>query len=131
MSENNDIKIEVFEDHLMLILPRIMDDFITPWENAWKLGAILEQVAESIKVKDSIIDSAKVERESGQIALNTHQNKYVCLLFRHTDRIKLSYHSAIMVARAIKMKAQDLDYLKNKRIKLKSSPFFRQRQLPL
>src|SRR5262245_35557538 len=109
-TEKIDVRIEVFDDHVLMVLPRRMDDIMIPWQDAWTLGETLEMAANDVPTRPRIVNPAEIQLESEQIALNTHRNRYVVLLVRHTDRIKLSPGAAVIVARAIRMKAQDLDY---------------------
>jgi hypothetical protein len=116
-SEKVDVRIEVFDDHVMLILPRKMDDLQTPWQEAWVLGEVIEQAANDIPNKPLVLDPVHAELESNKLKINTSSDKKnVVLFFDHTDRIKLSYEAARTVARAIRLVAQDLDYWNTKHV---------------
>ncbi len=110
MQTMESIRIEVEEDHLVLVLPRFMDDWMTPWQEAWQLGDVIEQAAADIPQK-CLLDQGRIQLDQAQIRISTHQDRFVVLLFQHVDRVKLCYEAARLVARAIRMKAQDLDLL--------------------
>lgn len=110
-NEKIDVRIEVEDDHLMVVFPRKLNDCMVSWQDAWRLGDILERAAADIPSKGLVVNGAAVNIETQQIRLNTHKKKYVVLLVDWTDRVRLSYEAARIVGRAIKLKAQDLDLL--------------------
>lgn len=118
MIEQCDVHIVVEEDGVVLVLPRHMDHFPTPWEHAWQLGAILEQASRDVPNKPLVIDGAAVSAETAQIKLAKWKDKYVILVFKWTDRLKFSAEAAKLVGRAIRAYAQDLDLWKNKRVRM-------------
>jgi hypothetical protein len=104
MREN--FRIEGEQDHVVLVLPRRCDTWITSWQDADQLGLVLERAAMETPVRPLVDDPVRLNQESSQIRLNTHKGN-VALIFDWTDRIKLSPGAAILVARAIRVMAQD------------------------
>jgi hypothetical protein len=105
------VQIEVQDDCLLLVLPSLCDEVVVAWQEAWVLGETIERAAEDIPNKGFVLQPAQAEFDAAQMRLNTYKDKYVVLIFDHTDRIKLSYEAARICARSIRMKAQDLDFL--------------------
>lgn len=105
-----DMRIEVEDTSLLIVLPERMDNWAIPWQEAMVVGQILEQASEDIPQKPTVIDPVQAEIEQLKLKLNKYQGKYVVLLFDWTDRIRLSYEAARTLGRAIKLYAQDLDY---------------------
>jgi hypothetical protein len=108
-----DFKIEVEEDAVVLVLPRKLDTYITVWQDAQRLGEVLEQAANDVPNRSSLLDPVLMQRESEQVKLNTHQ-KHVCMIFDWTDRIRLCPGAAVLVARAIRAMAQDCEMAERK-----------------
>lgn len=111
LDEKMDVKIEVQEDHILLVFPRPVDDVMVRWQDAWQLGSVIEQAANDIEKQYKVVNPIAEEIELAQLRINTHQDKYVVMIFNHTDRIRLSYEAARIVGRNIRMRAQDLDLL--------------------
>lgn len=106
--ENIDIRVEVEEDAVVLVLPRRLHDFLAPWQDAFQLGDVLELAANDVPILN-IIDPVAVRQQSSQIRLSKHKN-LVVLLFDHTDRVRLCPEAARIVGQAIKKMAQDVSY---------------------
>lgn len=109
LSMKTDVRIEVFDDHILLVFPRQVDSFKTPWQEAWILGNTIELAAEDIPNKPLIVNPTAAEFESSKMQL-FKDGSCVVLGFEHTDRIKLGYEAARICGRAIKLYAQDLDF---------------------
>ena len=103
------MRVEVEEDAVVLVLPRLLDDCPVPWQDAYQLGETLELAAADVPVKPAVINPLAVQLESEQVRLNRHKN-LVVLLFGHVDRVRLSPEAARIVGRAIKRVAQDVEY---------------------
>jgi hypothetical protein len=103
-----DVRVEVEDDAVVLVLPRKMDTFITPWQDARRLGEVLERAAKDVPRKVSILDPQSLQRETEQVRLGSYKTN-VTLIFNWADRIRLSPHAAIAVAQAIKIKSQDVE----------------------
>lgn len=122
MNERLDVRVEVEEDAVLLVFPRKMDTFITPWQDAWHLGQIIEFAAEDVENKILDLDPLQVIRDQGQVEIGVDtKERNVCLFFAWADRLRFSSMAAKLVGGAIKMKAQDLDYLRNKGVRLVSN----------
>lgn len=115
-SERLDVRVEVYDSHVLLVFPKRIDDHMTPWQEAYILGEVMEMAASDI-INPGIINPLEVEIQKDQIKLQTYKDKYVVMLFEHTDRIQLCKEACILVAREIKKKAQDLEYLNKKKIR--------------
>lgn len=117
MADTEKIRIEVEEDHLLLVFLSRRDNFGMLYQEAWVLGDTLEQAAKDIPVKPEIVNPVQGEFESQKFRLNRHSEngkEYIWLFFDHTDRIKLSPEAARIVARSIRQMAQDIDLKVNK-----------------
>lgn len=117
MADKEEIRIEVEEDHLLLVFPSKRDNFGMLYQHAWHVGEIMEQAAQDIPKKPEIVNPVHAEFESQKLKLNRHSEngkEYVWLFFDHTDRIKLGYEAARIVARSIRQMAQDIDFKHNK-----------------
>lgn len=122
MNERLDVRVEVEEDAVLLVFPRKMDTFITPWQDAWRLGETLELAAGDVPNKIGDLDPLQVIRDQGQVEIGVDtKERNVCLFFAWNDRLRFSSMAAKLVAQAIRMKAQDLDYLRNKGVRLVSN----------
>lgn len=122
MNESLDVRVEVEERAVVLIFPRSMDTFVTPWQDAWRLGETLELAADEVPNKIGDLDPLQVVRDQGQVEIgNDTKERNVCLFFAWTDRLRFSSMAAKLVGGAIKMKAQDLDYLNTKGVRLVSN----------
>src|ERR1700736_1167253 len=108
MPEQLDIRIEVDHSHVVMVLPRKMDDFPTPWQNARELGTILEQAAGDVPAPPRVINWAQVKADQAQIRMTRHK-KLVVMLFEHTDGIRLCPEAAKLVGRALRKVAQDAE----------------------
>lgn len=108
--ERMDVRIEVEKDSVLIIFPRKMDNFPTPWQQAYVFGQTLELAAEDIPQKPPVLDAVAAEIQAQKLALHASDDKkLVIFVFEHSDRIRLSYEAARVVARNIKQMAQDLD----------------------
>lgn len=105
--ERIDVRIEVEDNAVVLVLPRLLDDLMVRWEEAMQLGQIMELAAQDVSNEPAVIDPVAVGHETGQVKLNRH-GKHVVLIFQHTDRVRLSPEAARIVAAAIKKTAQDV-----------------------
>lgn len=110
-TERLQVRVEGFDDHLVIVFPRKMDSYITPWQDAMQFALTLELAARETPVQNCIINPVELAAETGQIKLNKHNDKYVVLNFAWTDRIKLTPQAARYVADAIKIVADDLRLL--------------------
>lgn len=113
-----DVRVEVEDTHIVIVFPSITDEFMTPWQDAYQLGTVLEMAAGDVPNPPKILNPVAINEEQAQILLNTYRRKFVVILLKHTDRIRLSPEAAKIVGRAIRQKAQDLDLLERKRIAL-------------
>ena len=116
-TEKMDVRIEVVEDGVFVLFPRKMDSFMFPYQEAYQLGSTLETAAGDVSTP-LVIDPGAIQAETEQLRINTYKDQYVIILFQWTDRIKLGKEAAIIVARALRAKAQELDLLKNKKVRL-------------
>lgn len=108
------VSLDVDEDSLTIVLDRKRDVLLFPWQAAYQLGAAMEKAAMEREPIIGIADPMQVEREQAQVRLN-HDNKgHVVMVLDWTDRVKLSFTAAKVVARAIKLMAQDEDLLTRK-----------------
>lgn len=98
-----EVRIVVDETHLTLILPRIMDDTVIPWEEAWTLGCVIEQAGQNIP--------SKIAAVSDRLGINVFRDRAIVLLFYHTDRIRISKDMCSVVASRLKKYAQDVQFL--------------------
>lgn len=105
------VRVEVFDDHLMVVLPYAMDDLVISWQEAAVLGETMEQAAEDIPNKPVFFEPVATLLDSYKLRAGKYKDKYVRLVFDHTDRIKLGYEVARIVGRTIRQHAQDLDLL--------------------
>lgn len=105
-----DIQIEVQDDHLLVIFPRKLDEFITPYQEAWVLGEVLEEAAGNIPNKVLDLEPTLVAMARARVRLNRYKDNVVVILDDHVDRIKLSYECALLLARSIRRVAQDVEY---------------------
>lgn len=101
-----DIRIEVDDDHLVIVLPTATHQVITEYQDAWHFGTTLERAAGDIAKPTIIVDSAELNK----VKVMTLRRRYVVLVFGHTDRIKLSSQAAITLARTIRRNAQSLHH---------------------
>lgn len=108
-SEKCDVRIEVFEDHLLLIFPRKMDNFISYRDDMEQLATILKQAAGDLS-PPLIVNPLQDNMEQEQIKIKSHGRHRLCLFFHWTDRIKLGPRATVMVAGAILLKCQNLRY---------------------
>lgn len=122
MNERLDVRVEVEEQAIVLIFPRKMDTFITPWQDAWNLGEVMELAADDVPDKIGDLDPLQVVRDQGQVEIGVDtKERNVCLFFAWADRLRFSSMAAKLVGGAIKMKAQDLDYLNTKGVRMVSN----------
>lgn len=117
-TENLNVRIEVEDSAVLLVFPRRMDHIMVPWQDAWRLGETLELAAKDVPHPPLILDYRQVIQDQGQLKIGTHLDKYVALFFQWSDRVVFCPEAATIAARGIRMKAQDLDYLENKRVKM-------------
>ncbi len=110
----NDVRIIVEGKEITVVLPRRMNSFATPWQDAWRFGEILEEAAKSIE-PDVLVNMEAVQ-ESNQFKISSFKTNVV-LMFDWTDRIKLTRESALIVARAVRQKAQDVNFEFKKKLK--------------
>lgn len=99
------MRIEQSDDGVILIFPAILDDWMTPWQEAWRFGEVLEQVARQCPIV--ITDQSTITEQTSKVKIGWYKQNVV-LLFPHIDRLELCRESAIILARAVRMKAQDL-----------------------
>jgi len=117
---NFDVRVEVESDCVVVVLSTKTDNLLMVWEDAWVFGETLEKAAEDIPNKPLIANPIQEELSADKIKLGTDaRNKLVCLFFDHTDRLKFTYEAARVVARCIRLKAQDLDYLNTKKVAIR------------
>jgi hypothetical protein len=109
-SEQVNVKVEVLEDHLLIVFPRPLHDFAMPWQDAAAFGLKLEEIAETIAVKNKAMP-VRAEFEAQQFRCDTRQDKYVVLYLNWSDRIRLSYEATLVCARTLRARAQDLALL--------------------
>lgn len=107
--ERIDVRVEVEDDAIVLVLPRVLDDLAVPWRDAWRLARVLEQAAGDAPSPPRITDAGQVRRETEQVKLTGHKATVV-LVFRHTDRVRLSPDAARVVATAIRAQAQEVEF---------------------
>lgn len=108
LGERIDVQIEVDDDAVVLVLPRVLDDLMAPWQEAYQLGAMMELAANDVPNRPVVFDPITIQRETEQVRLNRHK-RMVVLIFDHVDRVRLSPEACRIVARAIKKTAQDVD----------------------
>ena len=106
-TEKIDVRVEVEDDAVVLVLPRILDDCMVPWQEAFQLGAILEMAAADVPNQPLVINPLAAQIDSEQVQLNKH-GRLVVLIFEHVDRVRLCPEAARIVGRAIKQVAQDV-----------------------
>lgn len=103
------MRIEIDNDEIVMILPRVMEDWALPWQDAWELGAVLEEAARQIPVKLLIADSIKTSMNQVKV---TDYHGLVVLLFQHVDRVRLSRDASIFLGRKIRSMAQNMRHQK-------------------
>ena len=103
------MRIEVDSDAVVLILPKIMDDWATTWHEAWEFGAVLEEAARQLPME--LLIASRITESMDQVKVGRYKNSIV-FLFNHTDRVRLTRNAAIFLSRQIRAKAQDLKHAK-------------------
>lgn len=106
-AEKIDIRVEVEEDAVVLVLPRLLDDCSVPWQEAFQLGEVLELASADVPNQPLVINPLAAHIDSEQVKLNKH-GRLVVLIFEHVDRVRLCPEAARIVGRAIKQTAQDV-----------------------
>jgi hypothetical protein len=121
-AEKMEVRVEV-EDfgRLALVFPRRLDSFMFPYQEGYQLAACLERAATDIG-PPVVSDPMKAQLESEQVRINTYKDKYVILIFPWSDRLYFCPEAAVLVARAIAAKSQELDLLHNKSVRLVTGP---------
>lgn len=108
--EKCDVRIEVFDDHVMLIFPRKMDNFISRREDMEQLASFLKQAAGDVPSPPPVVDPFQDNMEQEQIKIIPYRHHSLCLFFHWNDRIKLGPRAAMMVSGAILLKCQEVRY---------------------
>lgn len=117
MSEDIQVKIEVRERGIVLILPKKMDDLIVHWQQAYMLGDVMEKAVQDNKSPLTLPDPQdQIEKDQNQIKILAWKEEQVVLVFNHTDHVGFCFDAAILVARAIRLIAQNQQYKKQKKI---------------
>jgi hypothetical protein len=103
------MRIEVDSDALVLTMPKVIDDCVIPWQDAWELGATLEEAAKQLPME--LLIGEKIRAGMDQVRVTTYGG-LVVLLFKHTDRVRLTRNAAIFLGQQIRAKAQELKHAK-------------------
>ena len=112
-----EVRIEVEQDSVVIVFPRQMDHVVLPWKHAQEWGDTLERAAADCPLQLFNADGELVWNETSQFRLAKYLERNVVLFFPWGDRVRLSADSARIVARAIKMYAQDCEYAQHKGVR--------------
>lgn len=102
------IEIEDKPKSILLVFDRKCDVAIVPYQDAYNLAAVMEQVITDVKAEfGDATDRDVVESEQAQIRL-VHHNELVAIVVEWTDRLRFTTWEAFyLVLNALKKCAQD------------------------
>ena len=101
------IEVEDSPKGVLLVFDRKCDYCIVPWQDAFRLAEVMEQVIKDVGKEFVPLSYDEVIEQSSQIRMNHHKG-LVALLVEWTDRIRFTSLEAFkMVALALRKTAQD------------------------
>jgi hypothetical protein len=107
LGENVQFQIEVESDAVLLVLDRKCDWCLMPWQDAFRLAQVMEQVIEDVRKDFTPTSFLITQQEQSQIRF-AHHKGLVALLVTWTDRVRFTSLDAFyLVQKALMKTAQD------------------------
>jgi hypothetical protein len=112
LGESVEFKIEVEDSpkSVLLVLDRKCSVAAVPWEDAYRLAEVIEQVITDVRGDFRPTTYALTKREQAQVHFN-HDKGLVFMFVEWTDRLRFASLDALyLVSQALKKTAQDAQY---------------------
>lgn len=94
---------------IVLNLDRATDCILMPWDLAYQLADLMQQVIDDARCETDPIDPAQLLQEQSQIKVGVWQSK-VFLQFPWGDRFRYHWRSLQVLQQALRIKAQDVQF---------------------
>jgi hypothetical protein len=109
-ADNVDVSVEARGGgEILIALDRKTDHIVIPWQDAYAFAETLEQAVDDVRDEGAVIDPVAILKDQAQIRVGDYKGK-VTLVFERNDRFLYHWRAAELLAKAIRIKAQDLQY---------------------
>ena len=118
-AENVGVTVEVEDDRsILVVLDRFAEAILVPWQDAFALAEAIKGAVDFARRATDLIDTPTLVREQAQISIGVHRGLVSLVLAERSDRVRYTWRSAEVLAQALRIKAQDVQFVEQKRIRM-------------
>lgn len=118
-AENVGVSVEVEDDRsVLVVLDRFAEAILVPWQDAFALAEAIRGAVDFARNPADLIDPTALRREQEQLRIGVHAGLVSLVLDSRSDRVRYTWRSAEVLAQALRIKAQDVQYAEQKRVRM-------------